>query len=90
MEAIRDLLLEKQFIKLSELIDVNKSAFINLLNQSWDKVDFTKSEPERIKQFLTDPQCGPRWLNTKMNQVFKSKSFEVQFKSIYIHQRPSR
>jgi hypothetical protein len=58
-------------------------------SKSWEKIKLNQNEPNIILDYLTKPQRGVDYLNSKIASVITSKTnFEMKFASIYCHQKP--
>jgi len=69
------------------------SNYSNLILQeganSWNDIDFSKKEPDIIKDYLLSPQKGIDYLNHNISKKITSEtSYELKFASIYSHQKP--
>lgn len=71
------------------MISQHSSLIIQEGNKSWTNVDFSKTEPEIIREYLLTPGKGVDYLNQKISTIISSQTrFEIKFASVYCHQKP--
>ena len=69
------------------------SGFSKLIHDeskhSWMPINFTKSEPEIIEEYLLSNGKGVDYLNQNISKVISSQTqYELKFASVYCHQKP--
>ena len=69
------------------------SAYSELIRiesiNSWIGINFTKDEPEVIKQYLLNPSMGIDYLNQHIAKKITSETnFELKFTSVFCHGKP--
>jgi hypothetical protein len=72
-----------------KMISKYSSLIISEANNSWKGIDFSKTEPQIIKDYLLSAGKGVDYLNYKISSVIRSQPrYEVKFASVYCHQKP--
>mgnify|MGYP003605960240 CR=1 FL=1 len=72
-----------------QMISTHSSLIIKEAVNSWNGIDFSKHEPEIIKDYLLTPGIGVDYLNQKIASVISASSpYEIKFASVYCHQKP--
>lgn len=71
-----------------KLISKYSSLIISEANNSWKGIDFTKTEPQIIKDYLLSAGKGVDYLNHKISSVIHTQTrYEVKFASVHCHQK---
>ncbi|PWH81909.1 hypothetical protein [Brumimicrobium oceani] len=72
-----------------KMISKYSSLIISEANNSWKGIDFSKTEPQIIKDYLLSAGKGVDYLNHKISSVIHTQTrYEVKFASVYCHQKP--
>lgn len=75
--------------KYIQMISMHSSLILEEARKSWDGIDFSKPEPEIIKDYLLSPNKGVDYLNQNVASIIsKNSGYEVKFASVYCHQKP--
>lgn len=76
----------KEFIHtVKKYSDLIKAESIN----SWSQINKAQKEPDIIFDYLTEPNKGVDYLNSKIaSKITANTNYEMKFASIYCHQKP--
>jgi len=71
------------------MISKYSTLILNESIRSWDNIDFSKSEPSIIKEYLLSAGKGVDYLNHKISKIITNETdYELKFASVYCHQKP--
>jgi hypothetical protein len=71
-----------------EHVNTIASDLRNLAQAAWNEIDFSKSEPEIVYEFLAGITNGTGYLNREVAPRLSVKGRIVKFASIFLHQKP--
>lgn len=58
-------------------------------SNSWNNIDFSKPEPEIIKEYLLSAGKGVDYLNHNVSKIITNQTeYELKFASVFCHQKP--
>jgi hypothetical protein len=71
-----------------EHVNTIASELRNLAQAAWDGMDFSRSEPEIVYEFLAGRTSGTGHLNREVAPLLSVNGRIVKFASIFLHQKP--
>src|SRR5690554_5323779 len=73
-----------------EMISTYSDLIISESGRSWNDVDFTKTEPHIIKDYLLTAGKGVDYLNQHISKkITEETQYEMKFASVFCHKKPT-